>query len=218
MIFISTITFFIFSSGLRRKRTIVLASISFLLVSGVLFFSSLTYTNLLHKGAKVDVLESRRDVWDATYLAALQGGWLGSGYGVTIGGAEFSLSGGLSLVNYGREKGNSQLAVIEETGVVGFIFYLLLLVIFFQQAFHCYAVSQGDKKVMMGLILGTMLGLTLQSIVEAWWGAPASPEAIYFWSLFGIVVGIMRTTKLATSFCTQAEAPAQVLQKLGNWE
>ena len=48
------------------------------------------------------------------------GGWMGGGYGVTIGGGEFVFDN-LNAANYGREKANSQLGIFEETGASGLV-------------------------------------------------------------------------------------------------
>jgi len=34
-------------------------------------------------------------------------------------------------------------------------------------------------------------GLFVQSIFEAWWVAPGSPEAVYFWALTGVSIGLL---------------------------
>ena len=46
-------------------------------------------------------------------------------FGNSIGGGSFA--GGLTAVGYGREKGNTQLAIVEETGLVGLIVVFPLL-------------------------------------------------------------------------------------------
>src|SRR5262249_8035860 len=85
----------------------------------------------IRKGAADEegLLRSRRQEWEESLRLAEEGGWIGGGYGVTIGDTSFT--GGLTAVGYGREKGNSQLAIVEETGVIGFVFYLLLLLALF---------------------------------------------------------------------------------------
>ena len=47
----------------------------------------------------------------------------------------------------------------------------------------------------MGILLGTMLGIVVLSVFEAWWDATASNESVYFWTLFGTSLGLMRTIK-----------------------
>ena len=85
------------------------------------------YERLIVKGnvETGDVLHTRREVWSELYELAKRGGMVGAGYGVSIGSGDFA--GGFTVVGYGREKGNSQLAVWEETGIVGLILYALIL-------------------------------------------------------------------------------------------
>lgn len=139
--------------------------------------------------AEVDVLASRADVWGESYDQAVKGGIVGGGYGVTIGDTDFV--GGLTAVGYGREKGNSQLAIVEETGVVGLLIYLAFLALLFRRAsFPLRQTHDRDMKVMGALLLGTLIGQIAQSTLEAWWVAPGSPESAYFWALAGVVLGL----------------------------
>ena len=140
-------------------------------------------------GAETEILDSRQEVWEKSYELALRGGLFGGGYGVTIGDAEFE--GGLTAVGYGREKGNSQLAIMEETGVVGLALYVLFLGMLFQMALQPMRQSvDRDMKVLGALIFGALVGQTVQSLFEAWWVAPGSPEAAYFWAMSGVAVGV----------------------------
>src|SRR5690606_12721979 len=88
------------------------------------------YTRLVIKGTSGDdIFYSRRGPWETSYRAALEGGWVGLGYGVAAGHDSFT--GGLSTGGtYGREKGNSQLAVWEELGLIGLAFYAWLILAF----------------------------------------------------------------------------------------
>jgi hypothetical protein len=61
-----------------------------------------TYKSYILKGTseKSGILFSRQKVWEKSYANAEEGGWLGAGYGVTIGDTAFE--GGLTAVGYGR--------------------------------------------------------------------------------------------------------------------
>lgn len=135
------------------------------------------------------IYHSRKDAWEESYDAAQLGGWTGVGYGVSVGDASFA--GGFTATGYGREKGNSQLAIVEETGLVGLIIYLALQVALFARLLsRVRLLPQGPDKVLFGIILGTLVGLTAHSFFEAWWSAPASPESVYFWSLTGVALAL----------------------------
>ena len=45
---------------------------------------------------------------------------------------------GLTAIGYGREKANSQLAVLEETGFVGGILYVILIASIGRELFYAY--------------------------------------------------------------------------------
>jgi hypothetical protein len=138
-----------------------------------------------------DILFSRRTLWEASYEQALKGGWFGGGYGVTIGETEFG--GGLTAFGYGREKGNTQLAIMEELGLIGLGLYGLLLASLLVHLARTFKrIQTRDDKVAFGIVAGAILGMTVNSVFEAWWVAPGSPECSYFWGLVGIALGMGR--------------------------
>ncbi|OGT37982.1 MAG: hypothetical protein A3F11_03155 [Gammaproteobacteria bacterium RIFCSPHIGHO2_12_FULL_37_14] len=138
-----------------------------------------------------DVFMSRQLVWQQSYEAAKEGGLFGLGYGVSWGFTDFNFDHGLTSAAYGREKGNSQLAIIEETGWIGLILYVLLLGTVGLKLFKMYVVAHDEEhRVLLGIISGMFVGLIFTSFFEAWWGAPAGPETVYFWVLVGIIRGL----------------------------
>jgi O-antigen ligase len=140
--------------------------------------------------AERGVLYSRKNVWKESYELAQQGGLIGGGYGVTIG--ETGFAGGLTAVGYGREKGNSQLAIWEETGIIGLFLYFTIIVVLFSKLLLSYRRSRDLKlRIHIAIILGMQSGLFVQSLFEAWWVAPGAPEAVYFWALTGISIGLL---------------------------
>jgi hypothetical protein len=144
------------------------------------------------------IFYSRADNWRDSYNAAFKGGWLGVGYGVSADMNAFKVD--VNAIGYGREKGNSQLAVIEETGVVGFLFYAGFLILVFQGLFSAFLQSGNlDAKVLLGLLIGASVGLTVQSTIEAWWGSPGSVEFALFWSVTGVALGLAKRMRRETA-------------------
>lgn len=136
------------------------------------------------------VLYTRVQVWDESYEKATLGGWFGAGYGVSIGAPAIERER-LTSVGYGREKGNSQLAIIEETGIVGFLLYILMLASLFRILLRKYKKTKSrDIKVALGLYIGALAGMIVQSGFEAWWVAPGAPESAVFWALAGCALGL----------------------------
>lgn len=135
---------------------------------------------------------SRDQVWQYSYELAMKGGMAGGGYGVTIGeqfkgGVGSTISSG----QYGREQGNSQLAVIEQTGWIGLGFYLILVLSILGACFKgLRGASAMPDRVAVGLLGGAVAGLLVQSLFEAWWVAPGAPESATFWMLIGAVLGV----------------------------
>lgn len=143
------------------------------------------------------MLFTRQQVWEESYELAKQGGAFGGGFGVTIGSPnEFSLSKlGLRSVGYGREQGNTQLAVWEQTGMVGLVLYAaLILGIVLELGLSLRKIRDRQSKVELGLLFGTVLGFLAQSVFEAWWVAPGSAESALFWAVLGAAYGTMRRT------------------------
>jgi O-antigen ligase len=186
-----------------RGRAFVLvligASLLVALVAGTAVLNT-TYKDYVLKGVTEEqggLLYTREQVWDQSYTNAVQGGWFGAGYGVTIGDTSFQ--GGLTAVGYGREKGNAQMAIVEETGLVGLALYLILLFVLFARLVSAHLrESNLDMKVALGIVIGALAGLTIMSVFEAWWVSPGSAESAYFWSLAGVGLGIAQSSTYAT--------------------
>lgn len=145
------------------------------------------------------MLRSRDEVWEISYEQALKGGLIGGGYGVTIDSLE-AFEGGLNSAGYGREKGNSQLGIMEETGIVGLCLYLAstlsLLALVWRARGRCRAPR---FRLLLGLVFGMISGLTFQSVFEAWYNAPGSPECMYYWVMAGIAVGLATDPRLPSA-------------------
>ena len=135
----------------------------------------------------------------------MNGGWLGFGYGASEGKTEFSLTSTLISNHYGREKGNSQLAILEETGIIGFILYLIVVLLLTLKLFILFVRSKDPEiRALIGLLAGAFFGMILHSSFEAWWNSPGSPESIYFWTLVGIIKGleILNSKDLSNNYAT----------------
>ncbi|HTQ98636.1 MAG TPA: hypothetical protein VMH83_01540, partial [Candidatus Acidoferrum sp.] len=136
------------------------------------------------------VFYTRQDVWEESMEKAKEGGVFGGGYGVSIGNRR-QFHGGFTAVGYGREKGNSQLAIVEEVGLVGFGLYLIMMVTLFgRMLITAWQWPRCTEKQVLLTVTGILTGMTVQSFFEAWWVAPGSPEFVYFWTMAGIGLGL----------------------------
>ncbi|WP_020084655.1 O-antigen ligase family protein [Hyphomicrobium zavarzinii] len=138
-----------------------------------------------------DVFYSRRGVWEESLAGAEEGDLMGVGYGVSAGITEYI--GGFSAADYGREKGNTVLAILEELGQIGLVLYVLMIASFFIRLMRAAArLPNGTLRAQIGLVIGTSLGLIVNSQFEAWFVAPAAPASPFFWSLVGCGMALAR--------------------------
>lgn len=157
-----------------------------------------------------DVFSSRRQVWAESWEGAREAGLFGLGYGASYGQTHFA--GGLTAISYGREKGNTQLAVVEETGLVGLGFYLLLVTSILSSIIGAFRkIKDIEKRFELSLVNGLIVGLIAQSCFEAWWTAPGSVESALFWSSVGVASGLGRR-QLAASMSSPAQRNYQSLR------
>lgn len=216
---------FIFSLNLNKKMIVLFFSL-FAAANLCIYFPEKAVETVgtyffkvsYQKDAVQDVFSSRRKLWEQSYDAAMEGGLFGLGYGITAGESDFSFEYGLTSSHYGREKGNSQLAIMEETGVVGLILYsTLLLTILFKIITLYIKVGDKNQRVLVGILGGIFFGMIFQSIFEGWWDAPGGPEFVYFWLLVGIIRGLEIT--IGRKYAAQKKIPyAQPVAVLSAYE
>lgn len=146
------------------------------------------------------ILFSREQIWQESYELAMRGGILGGGYGVTIGESfQGEIGTSISSGKYGREQGNTQLAILEQTGLIGFGLYLMLIVaIIWIFISGLRGARIAVDRVAIGLLGGLLFGMLIMSVFEAWWVAPGSAESATFWMLLGALLGITRRARLET--------------------
>ena len=195
MIIVATIgIFWVLSLQLKKKLFVFLISGFLCILMGLFalpFLETIIYKNAAHE----DLLQTRESVWEMSYAAAQKGGLIGVGY---AGFADLEGTGLKGIYNSyiyngknGREKGNSQLAAVEETGLIGLSLHLIFLLVFFIPAIKFWRRLPPQEKILFGIILGTLVGLLVQSVFEAWWSGPFSQENVCFWLIFGIARGCM---------------------------
>lgn len=130
------------------------------------------------------ILESRQETWEESYQGAEAGGIFGLGFGVSYGLTEFK--GGLSAENYGREKGNTGLAVVEEIGMIGFVLYIGFIISIMKTGASLVLKAQAwQESLARKIMLGLIIGLIVNSQFEAWFLSPGGVATAYFWTLVG---------------------------------
>lgn len=219
-IFLCVFSFFIVSLSLSKKILITFSFFAclaiFLVMMPVSYLENVIAFHILKPGSVVidpkssELLQTRSLVWKESLHQAMKGGFMGGGFSVTIGDKDFSMKE-LSGYGYGREKGNAPLAVMEETGFIGFALSALVLIFFFIYAIPHYLRLKDLDRVAMGLTLGAITGLIMESLVEAWWDSAAGPELICFWTFVGCAYGMvyLRKKKLQLEFANKNNIATQ---------
>ncbi len=136
-----------------------------------------------------EVAFSRLTPWEISWDMAKQGGWFGAGYGVSIDAGSFQ--GGLTAVGYGREKGNTQLAIMEESGIVGLALHLLLVITLVGSVLRVFrSTCDPNVRALAAIVLGALVGALVIGVFEAWWVAPGAPESLWFWTMAGVALAL----------------------------
>lgn len=188
--------FFISSSKGKRVRMVGIALFlfcaAFLVIPNLFDFA---YSKFILKGTGTNIAysyeQSRGGPIGESLDKAREGGIFGAGYGISIGANPHGYRGGFSSVGYGREKGSSPFAIIEETGVIGLVLVVLLLWRIFAAATLAFrlAKKQEDRTV-VGMMTGLLVGMLLHANLEAWWVAPGSAESMFFWGFSGMAYAL----------------------------
>jgi O-antigen ligase len=187
---------YLVGSGKTQAILIIPAAVGVLVV-GMMTYEPLNDWIMGRFVTKFDqeALMTRRDPWQQSLEGAREGGLLGGGYGVSIGFASNWQGDRLSATDegYGREKGNSQLAIIEETGLIGLLFYVILqCYIFYSLIRGTLHARDGTQRVALGIVTGLAFGLFVQSCFEGWYVAPGALESVLFWSTIGVGFGVVK--------------------------
>ena len=193
----------VFFLSLKLNKKIMFCIASIFIISGIILINPSVLIQAIEvsksyilKGSGQDfsrIFRSRDLAWKLSYEGALEGGWTGLGFGMRWDWDEDIdvYNSLLSALKNGREKGNSQLAVVEETGLFGFILYLVFNIYIISKFIKIYIeVKNQEQKVLIGIFASIFVGLIAISVFEGWWDAPCSPETIYFWILVGIIRGV----------------------------
>lgn len=136
-------------------------------------------TDILNKDFP-EFYSTRLWMWEPSYNAALSGGLTGLGYGMSD--PDILLPGSGSYYEgdrYVREKGNSGLALIEETGIIGLLLFVLSI---------GYVLV--NKKPMplnnqSTIIKSILIALIIHAQFEAWWVGVGSIHLPMFYFYLG---------------------------------
>jgi O-antigen ligase len=115
-----------------------------------------------------------------------------------------------------REKGNSILAIVEETGVVGLAFYLAILGAMYVAFRRSSRKPDPDQKFIANIAIGYFLAALLHGQFEAWF-LSFGPDVSVYWGVIGMAVGGMtrkieyeRNPRMEAATRSRVLAPATV--------
>ena len=122
-----------------------------------------------------NIFNRRTILWEPSLEAAKLGGIFGLGYGVSAPNIKTPLKTGSHYEDgrYIREKGNSVLAMVEETGLIGLLLFLLPL-FWVTRKFIIYNLQFTIKEKLKNnytlyIVHCTLFALLIHSQFEAWW-------------------------------------------------
>lgn len=192
----------IFLLLIKSKKILVLL-ISISAVALVLYFTIQPVHNSVNGIINKDggrILGRRMILWEPSFVSAKLGGVFGLGYGVSAPEIKTPFLTGSHYEDgrYIREKGNSTMAVIEETGLIGLLLFLLPIFISIKkitilhggQVYNAqFTIKEKLKNNYTFLILiSALTAMLVHSQFEAWWVGIGSVQfPIYLIILFMVL-------------------------------
>jgi O-antigen ligase len=173
------------------------------ILTSIIYFTP-SLNNFADKILKKDfpeVYSSRLWMWEPSYNAAFEGGFFGLGYGIShpeIRSGEYSdrFEDGRLI----REKGNSSLALIEESGVIGLVlflipvFYILLRVIIGKDSLLTTQYSILNTNY--SLLTAALAAFILHAQFEAWWIGVGSVQLPLFLLYIGLTIHLASVNEI----------------------
>jgi O-antigen ligase len=190
-------------------------------VLGYLFLMVLILTYALRPGAfdvvyhsyvekrSDNIMASRGTQMEDSWDAAKQGGIFGEGFGVSVGLSRYWDMTTFSRIS--REKGNSMLAIMEETGLVGLGFYVAVLVALYLTFRKFGRTTDLDQKFIANIAMGYFVAALVHGQFEAWF-LSFGPDVSVYWGVIGMALGGMtRKTEYERNTRMEAAARSHVL-------
>jgi len=131
------------------------------------------------------LFERRMVLWEPSFEAAKKGNIFGLGYLVSDPKIKTVVGTGSSYFNgiYLREKGNYYLALIEETGLFGFLLFIIPL---FYLIYKTLKISKTKEDLILPVAL---ISFSFHSMFEAWTVPLNATMFNYFYMYVGVGIG-----------------------------
>jgi O-antigen ligase len=194
--------------GLHRYRVltkVVAASLALAALAAALgprssqHAESLTST-FLYKGHREEgILGSRRSVWDQTLSVIREHPWFGSGFGTSVVMFEYPVESGeafKSAPETTREHGSSYLAIVEGTGIVGALPFLILVMLTVINIVRVIVWMRRSRDPCFPcILLAAVLAAGLSNAAfEDWLFAPGYYLCVLFWVFAFILIDFLPAT------------------------
>jgi O-antigen ligase len=176
---------------LNKKWKIIFYTLSASALLAVIIYITPSLNNLTGNIINKDFPEfytSRMWMWEPSYRAAVDGGLIGLGYGISdpdekVGGMGDHFEGDRFI----REKGNSILALVEESGLIGLALFVLPLIVMIVKI-----KISGIQHSASSILIASLAAFLLHSQFEAWCVGVGSVQLPLFFIYIGLAI---RTSK-----------------------
>jgi O-antigen ligase len=176
-----------------------------------------TYDFIYHSYVKKrsdDMMSSRGMQMQDSWEAAKEGGIFGTGFGISVGISQYWDFSTFSKT--AREKGNSMLAIVEETGLVGLAFYTAMLCAMYFAIRRCSQTSDPDQRFIANIAMGYFVASLVHGQFEAWF-LSFGPDVSVYWGVVGMALGGMtrksdyeRNTRMEAAPGSRVLSPATI--------
>jgi O-antigen ligase len=176
--------------GARRYRTLLMGLSLFAAILLNMFlltperFQNASDTLLYKKGERGQLMNSRQKPWERSLANFREHPWLGLGFGA----ADNSTDARLTYATQGhqtRERGSSYLTMLETTGVVGTLFFALLLLAVIREVWRVFSWLRRSGKVNQPAVVAAAIILAglVNASFEDWMLAVGYYMSVIFWVL-----------------------------------
>ena len=176
--------------GTKRYRTLLLSMILFAVILLSMFlmmperFQSASETFMYKQGGHGNLADSRQKPWESSLHRFQEHPWLGWGFGA----ADNSGGWRLDYVTQGqltRERGSSYLTLLESTGVIGTLFFAMLLLALIREIQRTFFWLRHTGNVNQPAVVAAaiILGGLVNAFFEDWMFAVGYYFCVIFWVL-----------------------------------
>ncbi len=147
-------------------------------------FESASEGLMYKKGESGNLLDSRQKPWERSVATFREHPWLGLGFGAADNSTEsrftFATQGYLN-----RERGSSYLTMLETTGIIGTLFFALLILAIIREIWRVFSWLRRTGKVNQPAVVAAsiILGGLVNAAFEDWMLAVGYYMSVIFWIL-----------------------------------